>query len=54
MNSNRSLSRELSYYLGTNKDQGNFRLNKFQVEEMFDSALDSLINHQRCIQMKQI
>ena len=46
MNSNRSLSRELSLLsLGLIKDQGNFRLNKFQVEEMFDSALDSLINH---------
>ena len=46
MNSNRSLSRELSLLsLGLIKDQGNFRLKKFQVEEMFDSALDSLINH---------
>ena len=46
INSNRALSRELSLLsLGLINDKGNFRLKKFQVEEIFDSALDSLINH---------
>ena len=45
---NRSLSRELSLLsLGLIKDKGNLELNKFQIEEIFDSALDSLINHCR-------
>ena len=45
---NRSLSRELSLIsLGLIKDKGDFKLNKFQIEEIFDSALDSLINHCR-------
>ena len=45
---NRSLSRELSLIsLGLIKDKGDFKLNKFQVEEVFESALDSLINHCR-------
>ena len=45
---NRSLSRELSLLsLGLIKDQGNLQLNKFQIEEVFESALDSLINHCR-------
>ena len=45
---NKSLSRELSLIsLGLIKDKGNFKLNKFQIEEIFDSALDSLINHCR-------
>ena len=45
---NRSLARELSLIsLGLIKDKGDFKLNKFQIEEIFDSALDSLINHCR-------
>ena len=45
---NRSLSRELSLLsLGLIKDQGNLDLSKFQIEEIFESALDSLINHCR-------
>ena len=48
MNNNRSLSRELSLIsLGLIKDKGSFRLNKCQIEEIFESALDSLINHCR-------
>ena len=45
---NRSLSRELSLIsLGLIKDKGDFQLNQFQIEEIFESALDSLINHCR-------
>jgi len=45
---NRSLSRELSLIsLGLIKDKGDFKLNKFQIEEIFESALDSLVNHCR-------
>ncbi len=45
---NRSLSRELSLLsLGLIKDQGEIVLNKFQIEEIFESALDSLVNHCR-------
>jgi N utilization substance protein B len=45
---NKSLSRELSLIsLGLIKDKGDFKLDKFQIEEIFDSALDSLINHFR-------
>jgi len=45
---NRSLSRELSLIsLGLIKDKGDFKLNKFQIEEIFESALDSLMNHCR-------
>ena len=45
---NRSLSRELSLIsLGLIKDKADFKLNKFQIEEIFESALDSLINHCR-------
>ena len=45
---NRSLSRELSLLsLGLIKDQGDLVLNQFQIEEIFESALDSLINHCR-------
>ena len=45
---NRTLSRELSLIsLGLIKDKGDFKLNKFQIEEIFESALDSLINHCR-------
>ena len=45
---NRSLSRELSLIsLGLIKDKGDFKLNKFQIEEIFEAALDSLVNHCR-------
>ena len=45
---NKSLSRELSLIsLGLINDKGDFKLNKFQIEEIFESALDSLINHCR-------
>ena len=48
MHNNKSLSRELSLIsLGLIKDKGDFKLNKFQIEEIFDSALDLLINHCR-------
>ena len=48
MHNNRSISRELSLIsLGLIKDKGDFKLNKFQIEEIFESALDSLINHCR-------
>ncbi len=44
----RSISRELSLIsLGLIKDKGEFKLNKSQIEEIFESALDSLINHCR-------
>ena len=45
---NRSLSRELSLIsLGLINDKGDFKLNKFQVEEIFEAALDSLLDHCR-------
>ena len=48
MYNNKSLSRELSLIsLGLIKDKGDFKLNKFQIEEIVESALDSLINHCR-------
>jgi N utilization substance protein B len=48
MHNNKSLSRELSLIsLGLIKDKGNLKLNKFQIEEIFESALDALINHCR-------
>ena len=48
MNSNRSLSRELSLIsLGIIKDKGDFKLNQLQIEELFEAALDSLVNHCR-------
>ena len=48
MHNNRSLARELSLIsLGLVKDKGDLKLNKFQIEEIFESALDSLINHCR-------
>ena len=48
MNNKRSLARELSLIsLGLLNDKGDFKLNKFQIEEIFESALDSLINHCR-------
>ena len=48
MHNNRSLSRELSLIsLGLIKDKGDLKLNKFQIEEIFESAMDFLINHCR-------
>ena len=48
MSNNNSLSRELSLIsLGLIKDNGNFKVNQIQIEEIFESALDSLINHCR-------
>jgi len=45
---NKSISRELSLIsLGLIKEKGDFKFNKFQIEEIFESALDSLINHCR-------
>ena len=48
MKYNKSLSREISLIsLGLIKDKGEFKYNKFQIEEVVESALDSLINHCR-------
>ena len=48
MHNNKSLSRELSLIsLGLIKDKGDLNLNKSQIEEIFESAMDSLINHCR-------
>ena len=48
MHNNKSLSRELSLIsLGMIKDKDNLKLNKKQIEEIFESALDSLVNHCR-------
>ena len=48
MQNHRSHSRELSLIsLGLIKDEGDFKLNKFQIEEIVESALDTLINHCR-------
>ncbi len=48
MHNTKSLSRELSLIsLGLINDESNFKLNKLQIEEIFESALDSLINHCR-------
>ena len=48
MHNNRSLSRELSLIsLGLIKDKGILKLNKFQIEEIFQSALDSLLSNCR-------
>ena len=48
MHNNKSLSRELSLIsLGLIKDKGDLKLNKVQIEEIFESALDCLINHCR-------
>ena len=48
MQNNRSLSRELSLIsLGLIKDKGVFKLNKYQIEQIFESALESLINYCR-------
>ena len=48
MHYNKSLSRELSLIsLGLINDKGEYKLNRNQIEEIFESALDSLINHCR-------
>jgi len=48
MHNNKSLSRELSLIsLGLINDKGNFKLNKFQIDQIFESALDTLINYCR-------
>ena len=45
---NKSISRELSLIaLGLINDKSDSKFNKFQIEEIFESALDSLINHCR-------
>ena len=45
MHNNRSLSRELSLIsLGLIKDKGNNKLEKFQIDEIYESALDTLIS----------
>tara|TARA_B100000886_G_scaffold169919_1_gene116324 strand:- start:179 stop:802 length:624 start_codon:yes stop_codon:yes gene_type:complete len=45
---NKSISRELSLIsLGLIKEKGDFKFNKLQIEEIFESALDSLINYCR-------
>ena len=48
MRNHRSICRELSLIsLGLIKDKGDCKLKKSQIEEIFESALDSLINHCR-------
>ena len=48
MHNNRSLSRELSLIsLGLINEKANCKLNNYQIEEIFESALDTLINHCR-------
>jgi len=48
MNNNKSLSRELSLIsLGLIKEDLDFKLSKYQIEQIVESALDSLINHCR-------
>ena len=48
MHSNRSLARELSLIsLSLINDKGDFKLSELQIEEIFESALDSLLNHCR-------
>ena len=48
MHINRSLSRELSLIsLGLINEKGTFKLNKFQIEEIVESALDTLIGYCR-------
>ena len=48
MHYNKSFSRELALIaLSLIKDKGNLKLNKTKIEEIFESALDSLINHCR-------
>ena len=48
MHNNKSLSRELSLIsLGLIKEKGDFKLSKIQIEEIFESALNSLISYCR-------
>ena len=48
MHHNRSLSRELALIsLSLIKENGDYKLNTLKIEEIFESALDSLINHCR-------
>ena len=48
MHNNKSISRELSLIsLGLIKDKGSLKINKFQIDEIFESALDSLISYCR-------
>ena len=48
MHNNKSLARELSLIsLGLIKDNANFKLNKLQIEEIVESALDALIKYCR-------
>ena len=48
MNTNKSLSRELALIsLGLIKDKVDFQLSNFEIEDIFESALDSLISHCR-------
>ncbi len=48
MHHNRSLSRELALIsLGLIKENGDYKLNTLKIEEIFESALDALINHCR-------
>ena len=48
MHNNKSLSRELTLIsLGLIKDNGDFKLNKIQIEEIVESALETLINYCR-------
>ena len=48
MYKNKSLSRELSLIsLGLINDKGDIKLNKFQIDEIYESALDSLLSHCR-------
>ena len=48
MHNYRSLSRELSLIsLGLIKDKGDFKLSKFQIDEIIESALESLIDYCR-------
>ena len=45
---NKSLSRELSLIsLGLINDKDNFKLNKLQIDQIFESAMDTLINYCR-------
>ena len=48
MYNNKSLSRELTLIsLGLIEDKGNSKLSKYQIDEIFESALDSLISYCR-------
>ena len=48
MHYDRSISRELSLIsLGLIKDKGELKITKFEIDEIFESALDTLINYCR-------